>query len=363
MDQRCNVSKLKALLTLSRYEPYCRHCYRTSPQLKTGEKLKGCEACLLTIFCSTCPQTHERDECTMFQQIGRDEDFAIQHHRRTGENFTIMCTETTVPTYLPLSTAANWYDYYNKISDKSMMSDMISPEMQVIEPSERRSHGLLGLLRYNTSTVTLALTIIAALEAIFPDIGTRTTLSLHFIGAASRELTGLMVYEELLHLLPSLKTLELTFVGIDIPKQASEEVGRRNRMQLECCPPCTSAKRTRSLALYQGAYHDYVKLDGYEKPDLAVAFHSGFSQSQTAEWEPTIDLLAEAHHPTLFTSYNKNEMEEEIYLLKSRGANFIQEGELNKWRGMLPILEAVEEKENSAYYLNQYWYIVAPKQG
>lgn len=299
----------------------------------------------------------------MFQQIGRDEDFAIQHHRRTGENFIIMCTEATMPTYLPLSTAANWYEYYSKISDKSMMSDKISPEMQVIDPSEKRSHHLLGLLRYNTSTLTLALTIIAALEAIFPDLGNRTTLKLHFVGAASRELTGLMVYEELLHLLPSLKTLELTFVGIDIPKQASEEVGPRKRMQLECCPPCTSAKRTRSLALYQGVYHDYVKLDGYEKPDLAVAFHSGFSQEEQVQWKPTIDLLAEAQHSTLFTSYNKNEMEEEMGLLRSRGAMFMKEGELNKWRSMIPILEAVEKKEKSVYYLNQYWYIVTPKQG
>jgi hypothetical protein len=38
-------------------------------------------------------------------------------------------------------------------------------------------------------------------------------LKFYFIGVTLRELEGLMMFEELLHLLPSLKKLELTFVG------------------------------------------------------------------------------------------------------------------------------------------------------
>lgn len=54
-------------------------------------------------------------------------------------------------------------------------------------------------------------------------------------------------------------------------------------------------------------------------------------------------------------------MTEETALLKARGVKFIQEGEINRWKGMCPILEAMEEKENSVYYLNYYWYIIAPE--
>lgn len=219
----------------------------------------------------------------MFRQLDLDEEFIIQHHKRTGQNFAILCTDTPRDSYVPLSTATGWYEYFTKISDKSMLSEMVSPEMVPLVPGDQRSLGLLGLMRCSTSTGTMALTVIAALEAVFPDISTRTSLKLHFVGAALREIEGLMVYEELLHLFPSLKQLELTYIGIDIPKQSAKEVGPRKRMQLGCCPPCTDAKRTRSLALYEGTYHDYSKTDSYETPDLAIAFHTGFSQEAKDE--------------------------------------------------------------------------------
>jgi len=95
-----------------------------------------------------------------------------------------------------------------------------------------------------------------------------------------------MIFEELLHLLPSLQKLYLAYVGLDIPKNAERKVG--DTMSMECCPVCTSSGRIRALGLWNGAYHDYVKEVGYEAPDLAVAFHTGASQDEQPSWLPSL---------------------------------------------------------------------------
>jgi splicing suppressor protein 51 len=165
-----------------------------------------------------------------------------------------------------------------------------------------------------------------------------------------------MVFEEILHLLPSLKKLHLTFIGLEIPEEAvSGDV-----LMLECCPSCSSGDRTRSIFLFRGPYHDFVGTKHYDQPDLAVAFHSGFSQEASEDWMPTICHIANTQHATLFTTYNKEEMREETLIFSRIGATFVQEGEINKWKSVCPILEPMGSVENNVYYSNQYCYIISP---
>jgi len=154
----------------------------------------------------------------------------------------------------------------------------------------------------------MPLTIIAALEELFPDLSTRETIKFHLICTSSREVTSLMIFEELLHLLPSLESVELTCVGLDVSVKSS---GGLTSMKMDCCPKRSSGGRTRSLDLWTGSYHDYIKTDFYQKPDLAVVFHTGLSQEMETQWFPTLKHLAAASHPTLFTSYNKTGMGQE----------------------------------------------------
>lgn len=169
-----------------------------------------------------------------------------------------------------------------------------------------------------------------------------------------------MIFEEILHLLPTLKKLRLTFIGIEVPNvsKSKDDVGP---IELECCPVCTASGRIRSLQCWKGEYHEYFKEPDYKAPDLAVAFHSGFSQLEQSSWIPTFKHLATASHPTLFTTYNITEMREDVSLLESFGAQYLRPGEVNKWKGAPPILEAMEEEENAVYYVNHFWYIVAAK--
>jgi splicing suppressor protein 51 len=211
-------------------------------------------------------------------------------------------------------------------------------------------------LRHGTEATTIPLTILAALERLFQDLGTRTSINLHLLGAHQWELERLMIFEEILHLLPSLEKLNLTFIGRDIP----EESVSGNVLMLECCPSCSSRGRTRSIFLVRGPYHDFVGTKDYDPPDLAVAFHTGFSVEAREDWMPTIVRLANAQHPTLFTTFNRQEMQEETLIFSQLGARFVQEGEINQWQAMCPLLEPMGSGENNVYYYNQYWYIISP---
>ena len=231
-----------------------------------------------------------------------------------------------------------------------MVAGTVSPDLRpLFDDAKMTSSALIAA----TDKDTIVLTILAALEVICHDLATRETIRLHFIGATARELDALMVFEEMLHLLPSLRELHCSFVGMELPRPMDFE-----RVVLDCCETCTTAKRTRSMDAWKGTYHGYIKTDKYVKPDLAVAFHSGHSMEAVEDWAPTIKHLVDAEHHTMFTTYNEQEMLDETEALRKFEARFVREGEKNRWKGMRPMLESMEEVEDSVYYYNQYWYIV-----
>ena len=323
-------------------------------------KLKNCNICQIATFCSDCLQGHSTVECQLFQELVEDERWTLRHNQLQREEnqspLTIVCTNNPRNTRLPLSTAQSWYEYYTRISDKDLSHLQLTSDLRLVSDDPRELADA-GFLRYGTRTTTMPLTILAALERLFPDIGDRAAINVHLIGAGTREIERMMVFEEILHLLPSLKQLNLTLVGPDMPKQLVSN----NLIMLECCPSCFSQNRTRSASVFHGLYHDFVNTKEYDQPDLTVAFHTGFSQAETEEWMPTIGYLANAKHPTMFTSYNNEEMRQETSILRRLGAQFLQEGEINKWKTVCPQLEPMGSVEKNVFYTNQYWYIILPR--
>lgn len=181
-------------------------------------------------------------ECPKLQEVFVAEAFAIQHYLETGETTVQMPTQRPRQIYIPLSTAESWYDYFTKISDKTMVMGLLSHDLKPLAGNDE----MASALRASTERSSTMLTIIAALEAIFKErLATITSLNLHVIGANSVELGELMLFEEILHLLPALKTLDCSFVGLDLPKP----IGTEEKLMLDCCDDCTSAGRTRSIYL------------------------------------------------------------------------------------------------------------------
>jgi splicing suppressor protein 51 len=191
--------------------------------------------------------------------------------------------------------------------------------------SDPQEQEFVKYMRYGTNTTTIQLTLIAALEEIIPDIGTRSTINLHFIGAAGAELTSVPAFEELLHILPSLVALQLSFVGLNTEA--------RKLHTIHCCAMCTKMGRSISIAAWRDPYHAYIGSEFYKTPDLAAAFHSGFAVDEQTNWDPTIKYIAHAPHPTLFTAAKYFEIQEEMEIWKNLGTTFVRSAEVNKWKG------------------------------
>jgi splicing suppressor protein 51 len=181
-------------------------------------------------------------ECPKLQEVTAAELFAIQHYLLTRETTVQMPTQKPREMYIPLSTAESWYDYFTKISDKTMVTGLLSHDLKPLAGNDEMALALHAC----TGRTSSVLTIIAALEVIFRErLATISTLNLHLIGADSVELESSMLMEEILHLLPALKTLHCSFVGLDIPKPICFE----EKLMLDCCGDCTRAGRTKSIYL------------------------------------------------------------------------------------------------------------------
>jgi mitochondrial splicing suppressor protein 51 len=347
---------MKLTLIVS-YEPHCYHCYRRESQLEDGAKLNACQYCLLTSFCPSCQQTHPSAECATLQDIAADDKIMVDLRRRTGKSSTVSFTKLPRKQHFSLSSAKDWYDYYTRLSDMGGFRSKMNRDLKYLsnDPKERE---FVEYIRCGTNTTTIQLTLIAALEAIIPNVSTRGSINLHIIGAAGPEFASVPAFEELLHLLPSLTALQLSFVGQNVFEDPTNDTETQNPHTLQCCTACTKMGRTISITTWRGPYHAYVDTEFYKTPDLAAAFHSGFWVDEQADWYPTIKYLAHAPHPTLFTAARYFEIQGEMGVWKNLGTEFVKNAEVNKWKGMSPSLTVCGDKPNEVVYQNYWWYIV-----
>ncbi|KAJ7899700.1 hypothetical protein B0H13DRAFT_2029673 [Mycena leptocephala] len=174
-------------------------------------------------------------------------------------------------------------------------------------------------IRAASDNLTMAMTILYGLEKLNDDDAwtRKHTLTVHILGSNMKEITGAMVFEEILHRLPEVKTLKLVLCGPEMP---GGHIPRT--IALDTCPECTELGRKRIHEHVSDTYHGFVQNRGskFERPDLCVAFNSGASQQSMNTWPTTFKLLVERKIPTLFTAYNREEAEAEAALLRATGA-------------------------------------------
>jgi splicing suppressor protein 51 len=316
--------------------------------------------------CSPTPE-HSAATCAAHQNFRRVENFRINFFEDTGKATPITCTQFPCETRKPLANATGWFDYYTKISDKQQIDGKVKPDFSSIEDEIDRNGSdnekdeaerMLMFLLYSTDSLTMPLTVVSALEDIKWD---KPHLTVHMLGATERELTALANFEELLHLVPGLQSLHITAIGPGIPGPGDGTI--LAKQHLDCCPPCKADGRQRSISLHKGVYHKFVLDPTYEKPDLVVLFNSGWIDGDDAKshWEPTIRALIDDNVPALFTTYNLMEAQNEQKKLKELGARFVVGVGENKWRGLVPTPEFIDE-ENGMWFNNAYRYIIRGKE-
>ena len=201
---------------LERNQPYCTSCHRSAANLRSAMTLSPCKLCHLVFTCDACKSVHPAQECAWYKQVGNDELFRIdmyeKHNKCTAQN----PLETPRRTYTPLSSTSDWYDYHARVADRPFIKEFVRPDFtldltlsgQILEPGgAEATSSYWTFLRFASETSTMPLTKLSALEKGLPSLTTRSRLSIHIIGASMREWENLMVFEEILHLLPTVNHL------------------------------------------------------------------------------------------------------------------------------------------------------------
>ncbi|KAF1922016.1 hypothetical protein BDU57DRAFT_511119 [Ampelomyces quisqualis] len=351
-------------------QPYCSGCYRSANQLSHREiTLNVCRDCRLLHHCSDCPDSHPKAMCKAYQDQNKIEHFRHGLFENTGKASVIACTEVPRSNYKSFARSEGWYDYYVNISDKAFIKGNTTPDFTSITSTVAKGgpdnkefeEGRCMFLLFGTDTMTMPLTVIAALEDL--QILDLPTIKIHLLGATGREFLAMSCFEEILHVVPSIQCLDIAAVGPSSLLAGQGPSGYAPKYPLPCCPSCQSAGKSRPISAFQGLYHDFAKSPYYEKPDLIVAFNSGFVDGDDAntDWDKSIRLVVESGVPALFTTYNPREAWGEQSKMRRLGARFVVEPGENKWRSLVPMPEFLD-KEYEMWHQNYWRYIIKGKQ-
>mmetsp|Transcript_47432 Transcript_47432/g.151927 ORF Transcript_47432/g.151927 Transcript_47432/m.151927 type:complete len:293 (-) Transcript_47432:288-1166(-) len=173
-----------------------------------------------------------------------------------------------------------------------------------------------------TGVLSHPLSIVWGLERLLPSTASLQDLeyiSLHLVGAEDVvECLALVKYEEILHLLPACKRLDVAFVG----PECSRDPMDAGYLAGEMCPACSPRGQEIRMTWHSVPYHEYraSEAPGSGPPTLAVAFNSGMHDPAFAEaWAPTVADLAARGTRCLFTSYTQREALYDQEVLESHG--------------------------------------------
>lgn len=164
-------------------------------------------------------------------------------------------------------------------------------------------------------------------------------VEIHLIGCESiYELLSLQKYEEILHLFPNIKQLEIVFFGQYIFTELEE---------LDLCEYCLKNKKIK-LSVVNKQYKE-AKID--ISPDFCISFNPSFD-SKTEDWSKNIPKIVDMNIPSFITTLNKEEAQEYEFLIEDFGGKIVIPPEINPFQGTQPFREPFEK--GRFYYKNQY---------
>ncbi|GFR47608.1 hypothetical protein Agub_g9344 [Astrephomene gubernaculifera] len=270
-----------------------------------------------------------------------------------------------------------------------------------------------GMMCLLTKRMSQALTVVQALQHHYPPahLASLRHLELHVLGASAFEVPADRIWEELLNLLPPPsppavparpqrdstaaaaaaaeasaapstatssgppRVLHVAFVGPELRDIILEDSDGRALPQgsaLSSPPPppgremlysyhlCTyqefaaGRRPHRSGGSSSSAEASLGRECPWRKPDLAIAFNSGMSESDKQLWAPALEVLVRQGVPVVFTSYNGEEAAADAAAWRAAGGRVTLGPERNPYRALEPISEPSGVDE--FYYQNYYWW-------
>lgn len=267
---------------------------------------------------------HTTELCIKYVEASKIDRFRYNHTVNHGERFMLV-PEHPLPA--PMGTfPTSWEEYF-----------------QLRTPMEYQMRNQILPLEFFPTATFLLSQPVACLYGMYQHdrdfFTTAEELTIHVVGAnAAFECEGgapTCVWEEIMHCLPSVKTMNVIFVG--------PEVNIRNYSRLfavQGCPDCCSKDRVRKQAFHELTYHDYYASDEFVKPDLVVAFNTGMYEEYTDSWKQSLEVMLTLDVPCMFTSYNKHEGDADFDVLVEVNARTLTDSTvLNPFRVDFPKLD------------------------
>ncbi|GAB0490022.1 hypothetical protein MMPV_001251 [Pyropia vietnamensis] len=214
--------------------------------------------------------------------------------------------------------------------------------------------------------LTILHAVMGALGGSAAAVHDRTSLTVHLVGVSDYELRALFAREELLHLLPGLKTLRLALFSPEgvFPPGPPRVVGAD-----AICDTCVAAGRSAPVLLVGGAYATAGLPGDYEEPVVVVGLNSGIHNAAAAdsnreEWASTIATIAARRTPLVLTSYTGEEAAEDAVALTQMladvdGYGLVEGPAINPWGSARPYVDM----GYSEFYFNSHSYLMAGPTG
>lgn len=214
--------------------------------------------------------------------------------------------------------------------------------------------------------LTILHAVMEALGGNAAAVHDRTSLTVHLVGVSDYEIRALFAREELLHLLPGLKTLRLALFSPEgvFPPGPPRVVGAD-----AVCDACTAAGRSAPVLLVGGAYATAGLPGDFEDPVVVVGLNCGIhntaaADGQRKEWVSTVAAIAERRTPLVLTSYSGEEAAEDAAALTQMlvdvdGYGLVKGPSINPWGSAKPYVDM----GYSEFYFNSHSYLMAGPTG
>lgn len=214
-----------------------------------------------------------------------------------------------------------------------------------------------------TVSLSFPMTALFALETLRPkgfqklptiSACTMTTFRIHVIGAESSEMEGVEKWMEVLYNMPKVKTLDILFVGPEVPENLDSSQQSFEALTPESEEDKSSVQskgkgqqkkaikpQTVQLTWKRGLYHEaFGKEFAFQKPHMALAFNSGLCNFLDS-WAESVKFLIHRNIPCCFTSYTPQEHYFDSALLSLRFGAAVTAAGPNPFRSLVPIVDSV----------------------
>ncbi|XP_031831791.1 uncharacterized protein LOC116426664 [Nomia melanderi] len=299
----------------------CTVCHNRNPK-----ELVDCLNCPAASFCVKHKNHAAHIKvCYMFKLCFKLDLALIMHEKKIPE--------------LKLPCRMNYMDLPGCIEDfikqyvKEEMSLQLSIEEQTIINAE-----------YLTRPLTCLYAMKKLKEFLWED-----KIIIHIIAANMLEVSGINLWEILLHWLPKSTVVQIILIGPEVfPDPIS----------INLCNHCQSNNKKLLIETHNVFYTNYFNNISNMKPNFIIGYNAGISECEDLKfgndtWAQSLQIIADQHCPLILTSYTISEAMEEQARLKVVLNNNIKCSFLghNPYSGLRPYRDFESE---GVYYQNQY---------